>query len=198
MVASCPTECRCDSKGRVYCNGRALSFIPKGIPEDTKTLHLQDNQLESGYELNAALSELKQLERVMLYSNRLSEMPRFDSVRLRELRLNSNRITTIPAHVFDRTPNLGELILDENELDSDGITRVSFAGANQLRRLSMIDKDCNRYSSIYSLVGRTLPFQLHQHHSSWFPCSVGQLWELVLDHNRLNDSFGADFGGRSK
>ena len=76
--AKCPVACRCDgSRKRVYCNSRALKSIPTDIPIDTKVLYLQDNQLASSEELDVTLSSLVNLERVMLYSNQLTQIPKF-------------------------------------------------------------------------------------------------------------------------
>ena len=197
-LAACPSECRCESRHRVYCNGRALRTIPHGIPSTTQTLHLQDNQLESGEDLNLALAKLNQLERLMLYSNRLSEVPKVNSQRLRELRLNSNRIQSIPPHVFANTPNLGELILDENLLSNSSFTPTSFAGAENIRRLSMIDNQL-------TLVPEDLPVSLEELYlssnqinkvSANALTSLTSLRVLYLDHNQLVDtSFDADFTG---
>lgn len=91
LVNSCPSECRCESRDRVYCNNRGFKEIPAGIPLRTKVLHLQDNSLVSSNRLDEELEKLVYLERVMLYSNRLERVPKFRSTSLRELRLNSNR-----------------------------------------------------------------------------------------------------------
>ena len=90
-ASRCPVECRCESRNRVYCNNRGFRTIPAGIPTDTKVLHLQDNALQNSPQLDAALGELVNLERVMLYNNKLTHVPRLRSDALRELRLNSNR-----------------------------------------------------------------------------------------------------------
>jgi len=87
----CPAECRCQSRNRVYCNNRGFKTVPNGIPIDTKVLYLQDNSLENSQSLDDVLGELVNLERVMLYNNKLTHVPRLQSNALRELRLNSNR-----------------------------------------------------------------------------------------------------------
>lgn len=199
LTYSCPTECRCETRHRVYCNGRALTSIPEGIPVDTATLHLQDNQLASSAELNLALSKLNQLERLMLYSNKLTEVPKVKSGKLRELRLNANRIQFIPAHVFESTPALTELILDENELTNASFVGDSFAGARNIHRLSMIDNEL-------TMVPSDLPPSLEELYLSsnkitQIPARSLQpltnLRVIYLDHNRLHDgSFEDEFGGR--
>lgn len=101
----CPAECRCESRNRVYCNNRGFRAIPNGIPIDTKVLHLQDNSLENTLELDDALGQLVNLERVMLYNNRLTHVPKLQSNALRELRLNSNRFVINPwtwSHMCDQ------------------------------------------------------------------------------------------------
>ena len=137
--AKCPVACRCDGlRKRVYCNSRALKSIPENIPIDTKVLYLQDNQLASNVELDITLSTLVNLERVMLYSNQLTQIPKFNSKSLHELRLNSNKISTIPENVFQGTPNLKQMILDDNEITNFSFKNNSFADLPNLQRLSLI------------------------------------------------------------
>ena len=53
IIQNCPINCRCDlTRGRVFCHNRGFIRIPKNIPPDTKTLNLQDNQLENSAELD--------------------------------------------------------------------------------------------------------------------------------------------------
>ena len=74
----------------------------------------------------------------MMYKNNLRVIPKLRSQNLRELRMNSNQIARIPSGVFLETPNLSELILDENVLTTVGIRNDSFAGLTSLERLSLI------------------------------------------------------------
>ena len=69
VALSCPDLCRCQARGRVYCNGKNLDTVPYGIPADTEYLYLQNNRIVNSPELNERLSMLPQLERVMLFNN---------------------------------------------------------------------------------------------------------------------------------
>ena len=69
LSTGCPDLCRCQVRGRVYCNGKGLTQVPYGIPSDTKVLYLQDNEIINSVELNERLSNLPFLEKVMLYKN---------------------------------------------------------------------------------------------------------------------------------
>ena len=135
----------------------------------------------------------------MLYSNRLTEVPKVQSVKLRELRLNSNRIQSIPSHVFDHTPALTELILDENQLSDISFSNDSFIGADQIRRLSMID---NQLTAVpLGLPASLEELYLSSNKINLVPAqslnSLSNLRVIYLDHNRLNDSsFEDDFAGR--
>lgn len=136
MVTACPEECRCNSRKQVYCNNRNLARLPDNIPNDTKVLHLQDNQLVNSVELQEKLGKLKKLERLMFYSNNLDTIPKLASPNLRELRLNNNRIKSISAGCFDDVPNLTELILDGNLLTNAGIDIRVFEPLTELKRVS--------------------------------------------------------------
>ena len=90
LAAACPDICRCSGK-KVYCNNRQLRRIPEDIPVDTEVLYLQDNELQNSVFLDEALGKLRNLEKVMLYGNRLTSVPKLNSPKLRHLRLNKNR-----------------------------------------------------------------------------------------------------------
>ena len=90
LTAACPEICRCSGK-KVYCNDRQLRKIPENIPTETEVLYLQDNELQSSANLDLSLSKLRNLEKVMLYGNKLTSVPKLNSRKLRHLSLNSNR-----------------------------------------------------------------------------------------------------------
>ena len=198
--AKCPVACRCDGlRKRVYCNSRALKSIPDDIPIDTKVLYLQDNQLASNVELDITLSTLVNLERVMLYSNQLTQIPKFNSKSLHELRLNSNKIATIPENVFEGTPNLKQMILDDNEITNFSFRNNSFADLPNLQRLSLIQ---NRLTEIPENLPSTVEelFLTSNQISFIGQSALGALSELrvlQLDRNRVTDeSFECSFGGK--
>ena len=198
--AKCPVACRCDGlRKRVYCNSRALKSIPDDIPIDTKVLYLQDNQLASNAELDITLSTLVNLERVMLYSNQLTSIPKFNSKSLHELRLNSNKISTIPENVFEGTPNLKQMILDDNEITNLSFRNNSFIDLPNLQRLSLIQ---NRLTELPEGLPPTVQelFLTSNQISFISGSALGGLSELrvlQLDRNRVSDeSFESSFGGK--
>ena len=198
--AKCPVACRCDgSRKRVYCNSRALKSIPTDIPIDTKVLYLQDNQLASSEELDVTLSTLVNLERVMLYSNQLRQIPKFNSKSLHELRLNSNKISTIPEAVFKGTPNLKQMILDDNEITNFSFRNNSFIDLPNLQRLSLIQ---NRLTELPESLPSTIEeLFLTSNQISFIGKSalngLQELRVLQLDRNRVTDeSFECSFGGK--
>ena len=199
-LAKCPVACRCDgSRKRVYCNSRALKSIPTDIPIDTKVLYLQDNQLASSEELDITLSTLVNLERVMLYSNQLTQIPKFNSKSLHELRLNSNKISTIPENVFEGTPNLRQMILDDNEITNFSFKNNSLIDLPNLQRLSLIQ---NRLTELPESLPSTVEelFLTSNQISFIGKAALGALQELrvlQLDRNRVTDeSFECSFGGK--
>lgn len=137
-VRPCPEECRCDrARKRVYCNNRDLSQIPRQIPSDTRLLFLQDNELTSTQQLERELGKLNNLERLMLYNNKLDVFPKLKSANLRELRINNNRISRIPTESLADVPNLSNLILDANLLTNEGVELGALEKLKSLTRISL-------------------------------------------------------------
>lgn len=189
IAGACPPECRCDSRRRVYCNDRGLRTFPSGIPAETQILYLQDNLLESSSELNDGLTKLTELEALMIYKNRLTEIPAVNSASLRTLRLNTNKITGISENAFASSTSLRELILDDNLLTTFGISSVSFNGLSKLSILSMNQNSFTEFPP--ELPGSLSALYLAQNQISFISKrSTAQLKNLTvlnLAENKLSD-----------
>lgn len=190
IAGACPPECRCDSRRRVYCNDRGLRTFPSGIPQETQILYLQDNILESSSALNDGLMKLTELEALMIYKNRLTEIPAVNSASLRTLRLNTNRIKGISENAFAKTASLRELILDDNLLTTSGISSVSFNG---LSKISILSMNQNRFTEFPpELPGSLSALHLAQNQISYISKrSTTQLTNLTvlnLAENKLSDA----------
>uniref|UniRef100_A0A0R3RWR6 LRRNT domain-containing protein n=1 Tax=Elaeophora elaphi TaxID=1147741 RepID=A0A0R3RWR6_9BILA len=83
----CPHLCSC-SQDTVICTGQGLLSIPSKIPPDTVRLQLMDNQIH------------------------IIESDAFDNlIALERLRLNRNRLRTLPDEVFINNVNLHRLLV---------------------------------------------------------------------------------------
>ncbi|XP_017052215.1 relaxin receptor 1 isoform X2 [Drosophila ficusphila] len=110
---SCP--CRGDE---ILCRFQQLTVIPGRLPQhDLATLDLTGNNFEIIHE--DFLSELPDVESLILARNRLQTLKRTDFLNLQnlqELDLRDNRIENFEAEVFEKLANLEMLYLNENHL----------------------------------------------------------------------------------
>uniref|UniRef100_S4RB92 Fibronectin leucine rich transmembrane 3 n=1 Tax=Petromyzon marinus TaxID=7757 RepID=S4RB92_PETMA len=111
-ASGCPAPCRCDG-AFVYCNDRALTSVPSGIPREATTLFLQNNLINDA----GIPSELTHLRDV-------------DTLHLQE-----NRVRVVPRAALARLAALERLHLDDNVVTSVGVERGAFAGAAGLKVL---------------------------------------------------------------
>ena len=184
VAVGCPSVCRCSGRGRVYCNDKNLKSIPYGIPVDTKTLFLQNNRLINSPELNSRLSELPQLERLMLYNNELVEFPAIRSITLREMDVNGNQIERVSNLV--KLNNLDRLNLDDNSLST---SHLDFSGMPHLRQLSL---NKNLFSTFPTGLPASIENLILSNNkittiSAKSVESLSSVQNLRLDHNKIND-----------
>uniref|UniRef100_UPI00358F2AB1 leucine-rich repeat transmembrane protein FLRT3-like n=1 Tax=Myxine glutinosa TaxID=7769 RepID=UPI00358F2AB1 len=169
-TGACPGVCRCNG-GYVYCNDRGLSAIPPGVPAETTTLFLQNNQIpDSG--LHGVLHGLLSLQVLYLYGNRLEEFPTNLPPNLRELHLQENGVESVSGKILARTPLLERLHLDDNSISSAGIDSSTFLGTPRIRLLF-----------------------LSRNHLSAVPLGLPHgLEELRLEDNRITEIAERAFG----
>ncbi|KAL4622614.1 extracellular matrix protein 2-like [Arapaima gigas] len=127
--------------------------LPSGLPPSLQELHLSNNQLENVQEgildkcpqllvldlsrnriqedhiAPRAWIHLRTLEALDISHNKLSQVPLFLPIALRQLTLHYNQIKHIPGSVFSHLhPGLESLSLSHNELREEGVHAVSFLG----------------------------------------------------------------------
>uniref|UniRef100_S4RB90 Fibronectin leucine rich transmembrane 3 n=1 Tax=Petromyzon marinus TaxID=7757 RepID=S4RB90_PETMA len=132
-ASGCPAPCRCDG-AFVYCNDRALTSVPSGIPREATTLFLQNNLINDAG-IPSELTHLRDVDTVYLYGNRLEEFPTNLPPGVRELHLQENRVRVVPRAALARLAALERLHLDDNVVTSVGVERGAFAGAAGLKVL---------------------------------------------------------------
>ncbi|XP_078086500.1 leucine-rich repeat transmembrane protein FLRT3 [Mustelus asterias] len=142
-VETCPSVCRCD-QGFVYCNDRGLTSIPTGIPHDSTTLFLQNNQINNAGIPRELLNLLK-VETIYLYSNSLDEFPTNVPKYIKELHLQENNIRTISLDSLSKIPYLERLHLDDNSVSAVSIEEGAF---RENKYLKLIFLSRNHLSSI--------------------------------------------------
>ncbi|XP_019901388.1 leucine-rich repeat transmembrane protein FLRT1 [Esox lucius] len=146
----------------VYLYANQLDEFPVHLPPSLRELHLQDNNIRTLP--RTALARLPLLERLhlddnsistvsiqerafsgtprlrllFLSRNHLSSIPAGLPASLEELRLDDNRINTIPTHAFRGLASLRRLVLDGNLLANTRIADDTFSRLANLTELSLV------------------------------------------------------------
>uniref|UniRef100_A0A4W5RV74 Fibronectin leucine rich transmembrane protein 1 n=1 Tax=Hucho hucho TaxID=62062 RepID=A0A4W5RV74_9TELE len=146
----------------VYLYANQLDQFPIHLPPSLRELHLQDNNIRTLP--RTALARLPLLERLhlddnsistvsiqerafsgtprlrllFLSRNHLSSIPASLPASLEELRLDDNRINTIPTHAFRGLASLRRLVLDGNLLANTRIADDTFSRLANLTELSLV------------------------------------------------------------
>uniref|UniRef100_UPI00398EB852 leucine-rich repeat-containing protein 3 n=1 Tax=Pristiophorus japonicus TaxID=55135 RepID=UPI00398EB852 len=103
-ITSCPRSCQCfDKNGKfVRCTGKNLKEIPKDLPADTVSLHLNSNRITKIP--NNAFKDLYLLKELDLSKNAIESIDSgaFKGIPegLKMLDLSSNKIQSVPKEVF--------------------------------------------------------------------------------------------------
>ncbi|XP_041035808.1 leucine-rich repeat transmembrane protein FLRT1-like [Carcharodon carcharias] len=111
----------------------ALSRIPL-----LEKLHLDDNSVSTVSIEEDAFADSKHLKLLFLSRNHLSSIPTGLPKTLEELRLDDNRIATIPHYAFKGLVSLRRLVLDGNLLANQRIADETFSRLQNLTELSLI------------------------------------------------------------
>ncbi|KAK2836024.1 hypothetical protein Q5P01_016508 [Channa striata] len=117
-----------------------LNSIPEGAltgMEKLRKLILSDNQLKLNSVYLGAWMELSALTTLDLSGNQLSHIPSDLPESLEYIYLQSNRITSVPASAFERTPNIKGIFLRFNRLSVDSVDESSFAHLSNLQVLDL-------------------------------------------------------------
>ncbi|XP_011841560.1 PREDICTED: leucine-rich repeat and transmembrane domain-containing protein 1 [Mandrillus leucophaeus] len=118
VVYGCPDKCRCHSSTNfVDCSQQGLAEIPSHLPPQTRTLHLQDNQI---HHLPAfAFRSVPWLTALNLSNNSLSDLApgAFHGLQhLQVLNLTQNSLLSLESRLFHSLPQLRELDLSSNNI----------------------------------------------------------------------------------
>ncbi|CDQ90886.1 unnamed protein product [Oncorhynchus mykiss] len=101
-------------------------------------LHLDDNSISTVSIQERAFSGTRRLRLLFLSRNHLSSIPAGLPASLEELRLDDNRINTIPTHAFRGLASLRRLVLDGNLLANTRIADDTFSRLANLTELSLV------------------------------------------------------------
>ncbi|KAL0973864.1 hypothetical protein UPYG_G00212180 [Umbra pygmaea] len=101
-------------------------------------LHLDDNSISTVSIQERAFSGTPRLRMLFLSRNHLSSIPAGLPASLEELRLDDNRINTIPTHAFRGLASLRRLVLDGNLLANPRIADDTFSRLANLTELSLV------------------------------------------------------------
>ncbi|GAB1603749.1 leucine-rich repeat-containing protein 15-like [Argonauta hians] len=118
----CPSECSCH-EDVVDCIGANLSSIPLDIPEETKYLNLNNNNIRRLE--NLPFRHLKMLTHLSLHDNKISKIDQdtFTGMsHLTVLYLQRNYLHSLDHGIFSGASNLKDLDLSKNKIsDTNGI-----------------------------------------------------------------------------
>ncbi|TRY58218.1 hypothetical protein DNTS_008562 [Danionella cerebrum] len=211
--SSCPEECACSGEAVVECSGVSLMEFPQDLPEETRQLSLQNNQISEV--MLEHLSRLPQLETLNLQNNRISSAGLDDEgfrvlERLSYLYLANNKLTAAPRHLppslvsadfaanqlmkifsdtFGQKPALKSVYLHNNKLTDAGLPENMFNGSHNLEILIMS-------SNFLRYVPKGLPttlYRLHMKNNKLEKIPSGafhnmfHLRELYLQNNFLSN-----------
>uniref|UniRef100_A0A8C8CVN3 LRRNT domain-containing protein n=1 Tax=Oncorhynchus tshawytscha TaxID=74940 RepID=A0A8C8CVN3_ONCTS len=183
----CPGECTC-TEGAVDCAGVDLMEFPSELPESTRILSLQNNQIE--VVTIEDLTRLQQLETLNLQNNCLTtQAPKHLPPSLVSADFAANLLTKIYPYTFGQKPGLKSVYLHDNKLTDAGLPENMFNGSDSLEVLIMS-------SNFLRYVPRSLPSSIYRLHlksnklekipSGVFD-SLTQLRELYLQNNLLSN-----------
>ncbi|XP_015211034.1 podocan [Lepisosteus oculatus] len=180
-VVDCPEDCACTPEGVVDCAGVDLEHFPSGLPDTTRHLSLQNNQIQAV--TVDELSRLFRLETLNLQNNRLTSHGLDDEAfelldHLSYLYLANNKLTTAPKslpsslvsadfaanqltkiypYTFGQKPHLKSVYLHNNKLTDAGLPDQMFNGSDALEILIMS-------SNFLRFVPKNLPSALYRLH----------------------------------
>ncbi|KAL7859037.1 hypothetical protein SRHO_G00141840 [Serrasalmus rhombeus] len=209
----CPEKCSCTAEGVVDCAGVDLTGFPPNLPDTTRQLSLQNNQITEV--MVEDLSRLLQLETLNLQNNRLTTQGLEDEgfevlEQLGYLYLANNKLTAAPKHLppalvsadfaanqltkiypytFGQKPALKSVYLHNNKLTEAGLPEGMFNGSDNLEVLIMS-------SNFLRYVPKGLPsalYRLHLKNNKLEKIPAGafenlsQLRELYLQNNLLSN-----------
>ncbi|KAF2975356.1 hypothetical protein EK904_000213 [Melospiza melodia maxima] len=142
---SCPAMCTC-SNGIVDCRGKGLTAIPANLPETMTEIRLELNGIKSIPP--GAFSPYKKLRRMVLYGNKITDLPKgvFGGLfALQLLLLNANKINCVRADAFQDLQNLSLLSLYDNKIQS--LAKGTFTSLRAIQTLHLAQNpficDCN-------------------------------------------------------
>uniref|UniRef100_A0A8C0JYV3 Slit homolog 1 protein n=1 Tax=Canis lupus dingo TaxID=286419 RepID=A0A8C0JYV3_CANLU len=151
---SCPAMCSC-SNGIVDCRGKGLTAIPANLPETMTEISLpscspcrdlSNNQIAEI--APDAFQGLRSLNSLVLYGNKITDLPRgvFGGLyTLQLLLLNANKINCVRPDAFQDLQNLSLLSLYDNKIQS--LAKGTFTSLRAIQTLHLAQNpficDCN-------------------------------------------------------
>lgn len=138
----CPSQCHCNKIAQIAdCSNRNLIKVPTAFPQDIKRIRLERNNIT---ELGPySFKGLKRLQRIDLSNNNLQ---RIDSLAfagglqsLNSLILYSNKLSQLPDKLFNELNQLQLLLLNANSLQC--INKALFQPLTNLNLLSLYDNN---------------------------------------------------------
>lgn len=211
---NCAEECECpaDFRSAMYCNSRNLKSIPV-VPHGIKYVYLQDNnlkelkaasfvnatdlrwlildrnQLTNGAVEKGVFDKLKNLEKLHINNNNLTEPLGPLAKTMNELKITGNKLSKFPAGMLSGLENLTLVDLHNDELTSDGIAGA-FKG---LKSLIYLDVSKNKLGKLPAGLPSSIEMLYVDYNDvssipKEFTNKLPRLQYLRIAHNKLADS----------
>lgn len=165
-LAACPYGCSSCSGGRLQCPGAGLTELPTPIPEDTFTIDLTQNNIETlnglpnlpevqsfrmslnqlGVIKGGDFEQMSSLVSLDLSMNSISKVYKHGFrglVNLKSISLNGNQIKEL-GQIFHNTPALNSLHLGNNDIE-----KIEEENFEKNTMIKMLDLSNNKITSIH-------------------------------------------------
>ncbi|KAM9313393.1 lumican [Gastrophryne carolinensis] len=213
-TANCAPECNCPANypSAMYCDNLKLKKIPM-VPSGIQYLYLQNNMIEGidddafqnvtdlkwlildhNYLSNAnikknAFSKLKELQKLYMSFNNLTELVGPLPKSMDDLRVTNNKLAKITPNILEGLENLTVIHLQHNKLKEDSVSGA-FKG---LKSLLYLDLSYNEFTKLpIGLPPSTTMLYFDNNKISNIPDEYFQgfkaLQYLRLSHNELKDA----------
>ncbi|KAI1882817.1 hypothetical protein AGOR_G00238820 [Albula goreensis] len=188
---SCPTECQCEPRNQVQCQGETITEFPSPIPANTSYLFIYNTKF-SALKPSDFEGFAESLTNLNISNSGITQIldDTFNQTRgLTSLSLRGTNVSSLPPRLFWEMSGLEKLLLDRNKIES--LSEDTFRGLGRLKMLHLslnalqtipaevfVDLVDLEELSLYGNKIKTLPATLFS--------KLGKLKTLYLSRNQIS------------